>query len=105
MRSASTRNYLGRMSPSSSVFRVSLRILVCPSKTSSQKLKSSKHRGVNFSRERKNVMSSEEAKRQENNEIIEHVIAVRAIIEGKCKRCGGVCQAAWGVSLIHLTVA
>ena len=34
-------------------------------------------------------MSEEEAKRQENNEIIEHVIATRAIIEGKCKRCGG----------------
>ena len=34
-------------------------------------------------------MSSEETKRQENNEIIEHVVAVRAIIEGKCKRCGG----------------
>jgi hypothetical protein len=34
-------------------------------------------------------MLSEEAKRQENNEIIEHIIAVRAIIEGKCKRCGG----------------
>ena len=30
-------------------------------------------------------MLSEEAKRQENNEII----AVRAIIEGRCKRCGG----------------
>ena len=34
-------------------------------------------------------MLSEEAKCQENNEIIEHIIAVRAIIEGKYKRCGG----------------
>ena len=34
-------------------------------------------------------MSSEEVKRQENNEIIEHIIAVRTISERKCKRCGG----------------